>query len=111
MGGERLTIAELRDWSAAIFDAVEASGVKHLDVEGRWYWSLPSDQVWGASPPKAEMGDLADDMADIRRNLADDAETRAAYPWHALDHFMGVLTCLSAELKGFRFENRPVEAS
>lgn len=106
MAGENISISEVREWAAAIFDAVEKSGITELNLEGRLYWQLETDEVWGAEPPKATAGDLADDLKDIRSDVAEDLVVRSAFAWHALDHFIGVLTRLSAELKGFDFSSQ-----
>ena len=106
MAGENISISEVREWVAAIFDAVEKSGVKELNLEGRLYWKLDTEEVWESEPPKAIAGDLADDLKDIRSDVTEDLVVRSAFAWHTLDHFIGALIRLSAELKGFDFSSQ-----
>ncbi|MDH3195003.1 MAG: hypothetical protein OEL78_01675 [Hyphomicrobiales bacterium] len=106
MAGENVSISEMREWVAAIFDAIEVSGIKELSFEGRLYWRVHTGEVWGPEPPKAIADDLADDLKDIRSDVTEDLVFRSTFAWHTFDHFIGALTRLSAELKGFDFSSQ-----
>ena len=100
MSVERIQISELRVWSSAIFDAAGACRVDTVNMDAQHYWKLDTAEVWSGKPPEPCIGDLLDDVADIRRDVAEpDLVVRGAYAWHTLDHFIGVLTKLSAQLK------------
>lgn len=95
-----VALSQMREWADAIFDAAERSGVTAIDMSGGNYWMLDTSEVWGASPPEPVLCDLNDDFNDIVRDLTDfDLDQRAAFAWHALDHFIGAQTRLSANLK------------
>ena len=100
MQGTKVPISVLRQWAGAIFDAVEARGITEVELDDRGYWRLDSAEVWESRPPEPLRGDLADDALDLQQDLAEDLDARATIAWHSVDHFLGVLTRLSAELKG-----------
>ena len=102
-------ISELRNWANKIFDAVERRGISRIDLPARFYWTLDSVEIWDGTPPTATVGDLADDLQDIRNDLetAEDDAERSIIVWHTLDHFIGVLGKLSADLKGSSTQEVP----
>ena len=103
MDVERVTISEMREWATAIFDGVEASGLKEIELDDRNYFRFWSDEIWGDEPPEVLVSNLMDDLKDVRSDASGPIEDRAVSPWHALDHFIGVMTRLSAELKHYDF--------
>ncbi len=107
MSETMVTISEMRRWANSVFDAVEAQGHSFVDLQGRNYWVLNSEEIWSAEPPDALLGDLRDDLEDIRNDLNEpDLAVRATFAWHTLDHLIGTLNKLSADLKGHNFDGR-----
>ncbi len=99
---EMISISEVRGWANEVLDAVEAAGVYEIAFEPHLYWQLETDEVWSADAvPELTVGDSADDVAGIRRDLTYSIEERSQCPEHTLDHFIGVLVRLSATLKSY----------
>lgn len=95
----QVQVQELRDWASSLFDAMEAQGVTGFEIEGQYYWQFESLDVWEGQPPEPLLGDTDDDLSDVRSDTARPLDERATYTWHTLDHLIGVLTAVSAELK------------
>ena len=101
-----VTLAEMKEWSDAVFASLKHRGVDKLDRVDGFYWSIDSEMAWesGQEPSSAitGIGDLADDIADIRNDVREsksDPHSGAVRVWHTLDHLIGVLTALSYQLK------------
>lgn len=65
-----------------------------LKLEG-YYWTIPPDDAFSLvdPPPSPTVGDLADDVLEIRSLLArDDGEV---FIWHDVEHFAGLLRGLA----------------
>ncbi|MEO0822470.1 MAG: hypothetical protein AAF074_18845 [Pseudomonadota bacterium] len=91
---------EIRAWANAAFDALEAAGAEGLEPADGGYWMLDTVEAWDLSRlPEPMTGDLADDVGDIRRDLAGFAHIRGEIAWHTLDHLIGVLAALSQQNK------------
>ena len=111
MEAERVTISEMREWATAIFDGVEASGVSEIEIEDRYYFCFWSTEVWDAEPPETLVSHLKNDLDHVRGDVSSPVDDRTVSPWHALDHFIGVLTRLSAELKHHDFADANKDAT
>ncbi|MEL6477869.1 MAG: hypothetical protein AAFR17_11130 [Pseudomonadota bacterium] len=103
---EQVPMSELRAAANAVFDATERRGVSEIAVDGALYHVIDSEAAFDlVTPPALMVGDTLDDLDDLRRDLGldFDDQDRADVVWHTLDHLIGLLTQVSAELKGRRF--------
>ena len=103
---EQVPMSELRAAANAVFDALERRGVSEISVDGAWYHVIDSEAAFDlARRPKMMVGDTLDDLEDLRGDLGPgfDDQDRVDFVWHTLDHLIGLLTQVSAELKGRRF--------
>ena len=100
-----VAVSEIRRWANSVLDAVESQGRLTVDLQRRNYWVLNSEEIWTSEPPEALLGDLNDDLEDIRNDLSKpDLAIREVLAWHTLDHLIRALSKLSADLKGYNFD-------
>lgn len=85
-----LRVAELRSAIELAIDAFVSEHGDEIPVDHDYYWHLPVDSAFDLSsdPRELTMGQLSDDLDEIRGFVANDDATPA---WHALAHVIGLL--------------------
>ena len=91
-----IDLTELRRLSDALFARLERSGVHSVAVASPHYWTVFADDAFTMDKtPDLVIGDVLDDMRDLRRDL-DAAGDEAFTPWHAFHHLSGLLLMIAA---------------
>ncbi|WP_428032407.1 hypothetical protein [Ancylobacter sp.] len=97
-----LAVADVKLWAATIISALERSGIATVPLIQPYYhtaigniFDLTKDAEWG-------VGDVVDDIADLRSEIASYTANEGMVLWHALEHLQGVLGLLvhAAEATG-----------
>ncbi|MPT24020.1 MAG: hypothetical protein E2577_14170 [Starkeya sp.] len=90
-----LAVADIKIWSETILSAMERSGITEVPLTKQYYHSaigdifdLSKDAEWG-------VGDVLDDIADLRSEVASYAAHEGMMLWHALEHLQGILGFLA----------------
>jgi hypothetical protein len=97
MAETTLAISEVRDWSNAIFEAMERAGVTSVPIDQQYYWQVHySDAFELGDPPVTVVGDVFDDVGDLQGEVANFRANKGMVLSHALDHLSGILTLLAA---------------
>jgi len=97
MGAITVSVVEIRNWFGAALDTVERNHGPEVQLEQLPYWQVASPDAFDLSvAPELIVGDLADDVNDIRKDVGVPVDERSIYAWHLLDHLKGVLVALSA---------------
>lgn len=92
---ERIEIAELRLVLDRVFDQLEREHGSSIDLDADYYWTLDLRRSFDLSEDQTsalDVGQLSDDVAELRRVLADGE----IVIWHDLEHLVGVLRRLAA---------------
>jgi hypothetical protein len=97
MSGIVLSISEIRSWVTATLDAVEHKWGPQVELPSTFYWATNFREAFDLNARlEPTMGDLADDVSDIRKDLAGEIEERVLTAWHTLEHLKGILGALAA---------------
>ena len=98
---ETIDLSELRKLSDRLFDRLERNGIHQVGVKGRDYWTIFADEAFNVDKvPELVIGDVFDDMRDIRKN-AEAPEDEAIAFWHAFHHLSGLMLFLAnADMRG-----------
>ena len=64
-----VTLEELRRITATLYDHLETRGVRTIDLDGDYYWSIPREQRNDPTqePTVKSIGQLSDDLEELRR--------------------------------------------
>lgn len=101
MNETALTISEVKNWVEAIFEAMERADVTSIPVEERHYWQVHSSDAFEFKDrPDPVVGDVFDDIHDLRSEVTNFRANEGMVLWHALDHLSGILTFLAANSGG-----------
>jgi hypothetical protein len=96
MPGTVVTMSEIRAWFTAALDAVERNNGSDVELPHAYYWTIFARDAFDVSvKPEPTLGDVSDDVADIRQDVEAPVEERAVYAWHILEHLGGVLSSLA----------------
>ena len=79
-------IGELKEIIDTVFETLRSRGVDRVDIPHDFYWSIPGLRRYSPyeEPRELTMGQLSDDMHELRRIHADDAPvTCYALVWAA----------------------------
>lgn len=84
-------VEELRAAIEQILAAVERTHGSSVTLDEDYYWHLPVEAAYdmSAAPEIREVGQVSDDLAEMRNGLTEDGEVLSI--WHALSHVIGVL--------------------
>ena len=97
MAEMRLKIADVREWTNTIFDAMERAGVDTLPIDQDHYWSIwPTDSFELDKLPEHMVGALSDDIADLNGDMAVLRSGDSMNLWHTLGHLAGVINFMAA---------------
>lgn len=91
MADDKIHTHELRTALDRILVAVEKSYGSEIVLDEDYYWDLTVDDAYDmtAEPKITTVGQVSDDVAEIRQMLSDDEPVQAI--WHDLAHLIGVL--------------------
>ena len=90
---------EIRHLSARLFDLLEQRGVTQISVEDAQYWTIFPEAREPAEKPSPLMGDVMDDLEDLRAEASGSAETLVV--WHAFNHLAGLMKLIArADMNG-----------
>jgi hypothetical protein len=90
------SIAELRQSVLRCLDHCESQLGSEIDLDADHYWQIdPGDAFDPYTEPTAVMGQITDDLAEIR--AASDDEPALA--WHELGHLLGPLARLAVLMR------------
>lgn len=64
-----LSITELRQLTAVLYDHLEAANAGPIEIENDYYWSIPRTQRHDPmnEPTEFTIGQLSDDLMELRR--------------------------------------------
>jgi hypothetical protein len=96
-----IQLGEMKGFTDRLFDTLRRSGVESLSVPQNFYWTVHSSDAFAlAEAPAPTMGDIWDDLADLRWELVDTPD-EAVTLWHACDHLAGLFKAIaSADIDG-----------
>jgi hypothetical protein len=90
-----VSVAEIREATTRILDAVEVSLGPIVNLDADHYWLLETDDSFDlGADPEVHAGQLSDDLESIRDMLGNADDDIVV--WHDLDHLIGLLRRLSA---------------
>ena len=89
MAEAAIKISELRELANGLFDLLEGQGVDRIDVRQSRYWKVFFTDTFDLSPPALMMGDVFDDLKDVRAEVKDSNNDSIA--WHAFMHLSGLM--------------------
>ncbi len=95
----QVSVAELRAAFDRLLTEVERRFGSEIHLDDRHYWLIWPAEAFDFDPesrPSVLVGDLSDDIAEVRGLLARDLAEEDVILWHDLRHFIGVLTRLAA---------------
>ncbi|MER9137746.1 hypothetical protein NKI20_15835 [Mesorhizobium sp. M0830] len=101
-----IKISELRDFASSLFDRLEAQGVDHIDVKQSQYWKVYFADAFNLSPPSLVMGDVYDDLNDLRAEVK--GSNSDAIAWHAFMHLSGLMNFVAYSAESCDFVKRTV---
>lgn len=92
-----LSIAEVREWTSVVFEALERQGKGEIDLQNNEHWGVFFEDAFNlAQQPELIVGSLADDIKDLRREmLAYRSEEHGMVISHALHHLIGIIKYLA----------------
>jgi len=96
-----IELSELKALTNRLFETLEQAGIDRIPVTQNLYWTVFASEAFGSGePPQATMGDVLDDLADLRSEVMnEDPETTIA--WHAFEHLSGLMKFIAhADLDG-----------
>jgi hypothetical protein len=89
-----IEIADLRAATTAILDAVERRMGSSVRLGADHYWLIPPSAAFAMeNEPALEVGQLTDDVAELRASLGRDDDLVI---WHDLQHVIAVLQRLAS---------------
>jgi hypothetical protein len=90
---------EIRQLSAQLFDLLEQRGATQIRVEDAQYWTVFPEAREPVEKPSPVMGDVMDDLEDLRAEASGSAETLVV--WHAFNHLAGLMKLIArADMNG-----------
>lgn len=91
MADDTIRVDELRAAMERILLAVERTYGEVITLDEDYYWHLPVEEAYEMrdAPTIADVGQVSDDVAEIRQGLASGEEVFSI--WHDLSHLIGVL--------------------
>ncbi len=94
---QSIDLTELRRLSDALFARLEREGVRRVNVASPHYWTVFADDAFGIdTTPDLVIGDVLDDLRDLRRDAGTAAGDEAFTPWHAFHHLSGLMLMIAA---------------
>jgi hypothetical protein len=96
-----IQLSEIKGFTDRLFDILRRSGIESVSVPQNFYWTVhSSDAFASAEPPAPTMGDIWDDLADLKWELVGTPD-EAVSLWHACDHLAGLMKAIaSADIDG-----------
>ena len=91
---DTIALSEIKSLALKLFDAVEAKGVTHVKVPSPQYWTVSPD-AFEAEQPEALLGDVWDDLQDLRLELIPEDDERELSIWHAFHHLSGLMELIA----------------
>ena len=95
MAEHSLAIAEVKIWAETLFSALERSGITTVPINDQYYravagniFDLSENDEWG-------VGDVCDDICDLRSAMADYNANEGMVLWDALEHLQGIVGFLA----------------
>lgn len=93
--GPVIAVADLRRALNRVLDQVAAEHGETVDLDAGNYWTVRLRDSFSFTEPVAlQLGDIADDAETMTEMLQRDPDE--IYPWHDLEHLMGILRRLAA---------------
>jgi hypothetical protein len=91
-----ITVAELREATRRLLDAVERRFSPTVRLRADRYLGLFAPEMFEQGPPEVLWRSLADDVREIRVMLARDTSEDDDLLWHDMNHLVGILERLSS---------------
>ncbi|MFC5421108.1 hypothetical protein ACFPOB_16245 [Bosea eneae] len=112
MTDKTLSIAEVREWTSTVFDALERQGMGKIVLEHNEHWGVFFEDALNlAQQPELIVGSLADDIGDLRREmLAYRSEDHGMIISHACHHLIGIMKYLAFTAGGATANASDVDA-
>jgi hypothetical protein len=99
MAVELVNAKEIRRLAIRLFDLLETKGISQIRVEDSQYWTVFPEAKESAERPSPVMGDVMDDLEDLRAEAAGTAESLVV--WHAFNHLAGLMKLIArADMNG-----------
>lgn len=97
MTEKTFSVAEVREWTSTVFDALERQGMGEIALEHNEHWGVFFEDAFNlAKQPELIVGTLADDIGDLRREMtAYKSADRGMIISHACHHLIGILKYLA----------------
>ena len=91
-----IRLDEMKGFADRLFDVLRRSGFESISVPQNVYWTVHSSDAFAlAEAPSPTMGDVWDDVSDLRSELVD-AYDETVCVWHVCEHLGGLLKALAA---------------
>lgn len=91
-----VTINEIRSIMAKALDALEAEGIKHINLKNDGYWTILSDEAFNLGVrPELAVGSLSDDIADLRKEMQALENDDGVFLWHVFHHLGGIVLAMA----------------
>lgn len=99
MAPQYIDTAEIGRLASRLFDLLEKRGATQVRVEDPRYWAVLPDAREPVKAPSPVMGDVMDDLTDLRAEAAEVAELLVV--WHAFNHLAGLIRMIArADMNG-----------
>ena len=97
MDSESISVRELKNLTAALFDKLTENGFETISLSQGSYWSVFPADAFSIDRPELVMSDIADDIHDLRDEVSDqESPLSLGMPWHALHHLAGIFSAIAA---------------
>jgi len=97
-----IELCELKALTSRLFETLEHAGIDRIPVKQNLYWTVFVSEAFGSGePPQATMGDVLDDLADLRSEVMNQDPETTLIAWHAFEHLFGLMKFVAhADLDG-----------
>jgi hypothetical protein len=97
---ETIALSEIKSLAVRLFETLEERGFTHAKVPNPQYWTVSLD-AFETDQPQPTMGDVWDDLHDLKGEMAPEDDEHEVIIWHAFHHLSGLTQFISnADMNG-----------
>ena len=91
---ETIALAEIKSLAVRLFAALEERGLTHAKVPNPQYWTVSLD-AFETDQPEPTLGDVWDDLHDLKGEIVREGDEHEMIIWHAFHHLSGLTQLIS----------------
>ena len=91
---DTISLSEVKSLAVRLFEALEQRGLTHAKVPNPQYWTV-SLEALETDQPEPTLGDVWDDLHDLRAEAARHDRNHEISIWHAFHHLSGLTQFIS----------------